>query len=272
MFDASTLPGYTGGTVMVNGVQLYYELAGAGAPLVFAHAKLTDRRLFDEPFARFASTHRVMRYDLRGFGLSESGTGSFSHYEDFYVLCRELNLTDLRIVGVSKGAELALSLAVEHPEMVSKLLLCSCRAGKPDVSSDLAARWAEFDRAIEAGDLERAIEVDLRDWVAGPDRDPASLPEDFLLWYRTTYREVLSRPRSTGEVKLEPPVATRLDEVSAPCTVVVGDSDNGDVRASSDILATRLGARKIVVENAGHLLPVERPDVFGEILRAFAFS
>ena len=60
----------------VDGVRLYYEVAGDGAPLVFGHGYSLDRRMWDDQFELFATRYRAVRYDLRGFGRSEVHGGA----------------------------------------------------------------------------------------------------------------------------------------------------------------------------------------------------
>src|SRR6476620_4450626 len=55
----------------VNGTRLAYEVAGAGPPIVLLHGLTVDMRMWDDQFAPFAAQHRVVRYDLRGFGQSD---------------------------------------------------------------------------------------------------------------------------------------------------------------------------------------------------------
>jgi pimeloyl-ACP methyl ester carboxylesterase len=260
---------HSSGIASVDGAQLYYEVAGTGAPLVFVHARMVDHRVFDAQFRAFASTRRVMRYDLRGYGRSNSPDGIYSHWKDLKGLCQHLALEAPAIVGLSMGAEIALSLALSEPSAVSRLLLCSSRAAKPELSVDLAARWAASDRAFAEGDIEKMIDLDIRDWVAGPQRDVSSLPAELRERVRTLYREIALRPRCGGEVKLKPSLVERLKPLSIPCTVVVGDRDLEDVQESSATLARGLNAKHLVVEDAGHLIPMEKPDVFNGIVKQF---
>jgi pimeloyl-ACP methyl ester carboxylesterase len=58
------------GVAEVNGTRLYYEVAGAGQPLVLLHGFSPDCRMWDDQMAAFTARHRVLRYDLRGFGQS----------------------------------------------------------------------------------------------------------------------------------------------------------------------------------------------------------
>lgn len=56
------------GFVDVEGGKLYYEVDGVGLPLVFIHAGVADRTMWDDQFEYFKSSYRVVRYDTREFG------------------------------------------------------------------------------------------------------------------------------------------------------------------------------------------------------------
>ncbi|HZY64749.1 MAG TPA: alpha/beta hydrolase [Rubrobacteraceae bacterium] len=71
----------TSGTADINGVNLYYEDAGTGPPLVLLHDGLLDCRIWDDPFEA-AGNYRVVRYDMRGHGRFGISADKFSHVED----------------------------------------------------------------------------------------------------------------------------------------------------------------------------------------------
>ena len=71
------------GYAALNGTRLYYEVAGAGAPVALAHGFTLDHRMWDEQFSALAERYRVVRYDLRGFGRSEQPTDApYAHHDD----------------------------------------------------------------------------------------------------------------------------------------------------------------------------------------------
>ncbi len=66
------MPGWQQRHADVNGAYLYYEVAGEGPALVLVHARVADSRMWDPQVATFAPQHRVIRYDMRGFGRSSA--------------------------------------------------------------------------------------------------------------------------------------------------------------------------------------------------------
>src|SRR6516225_2922813 len=91
------------GYAEINGAQLYYEIAGAGQPVVFVHAGIADRRMWNAQFAAFAARYHVLRYDHRGMGESSMPAGPFALREDLYALTRQLDLAPAVLIGCSMG-------------------------------------------------------------------------------------------------------------------------------------------------------------------------
>src|SRR6476660_4633243 len=109
----------------VNGVRLYYELDGEGSDLVFVHAGCADSRMWDEQFSTFAHHHRVLRYDMRGYGKSTVSKYSFSNREDLYDLLEFLGIQQAHFVACSIGSFAVTDFALEHREKVRSLVLVS---------------------------------------------------------------------------------------------------------------------------------------------------
>ena len=88
------------GRVEVGNGSLYYEEAGTGAPVIFVHGHSLDHRMWDEQFSVLAKKYRVIRYDLRGYGISSSQTEDyqFTHAGDLVTLMDSLHIKKAHIV------------------------------------------------------------------------------------------------------------------------------------------------------------------------------
>ena len=91
------------GEIEVNGARLAYDDEGTGPVIVFSHAALADRRMWDHQFEHLAATHRVVRYDWRGYGGSQDAEGVHSHSEDLLGLLDALEIDKALLVGCSMG-------------------------------------------------------------------------------------------------------------------------------------------------------------------------
>src|SRR2546423_13431038 len=120
----------------VSGTRLYYELAGAGPPLVLIHGFSLDSRLWDEQFAAFARRHLVLRYDLRGFGRSAPPRGErYAHTHDLRALLEHLGVGPGVLLGLSLGGRVAIDFALEHPDLTRALIPVDAMLG--------GHRWSE---------------------------------------------------------------------------------------------------------------------------------
>ncbi len=262
----------TVGSADVNGTKLYYEVAGAGHPLVWLHSGLTNSSMWDAQWEIFAQRYRVIRCDLRGFGWSGAASGSFSYREDLSRLLRFLGVERAYLVGSSMGGSLAIDFALEHPEMVAALIPVGSGVSGEQPSDFLLERWKEIDVVAAGGDLARAVELELRLWVDGPGRAPEQVNPAMREQVRQMNAENFKRSeQEQGQPQpLEPPAVGRLDEVRVPTLVLVGEYDVPDKLASADLLARSIpGARKVVMPDTAHLPSMEQPEQFNRLVLEF---
>jgi 3-oxoadipate enol-lactonase len=262
------------GFAQVDGGELYYEVTGEGPVLVLVHAGIADSRMWDDQMPVFSATHRVVRYDVRNFGRSSIAEKDFAHYEDLHRLLRHLAVERTAMVGVSMGGTLTIDFALAYPETISALVLVGTGPNGYDRWGDeIKQGWAEENEALEAGDMERGIEVNLRMWVDGPARTPAEVNPEV----RARVAEMLAHnlPREgEGEAQdVEPRAAGRLGEIDVPTLVLAGDKDSPDIIASSRLLADGIrGARLEVISGVAHVPNMERPEEFNRLVLEFLDS
>ena len=104
------------GFAEVDSASLYYEIAGDGEPLALVHAGIADRRMWDGQLAAFAEGHRVIRYDMRACGRSETSEGApFSRHDDLRGVFDSLGIERASFGGCSIGAKTVIDLALDQP-------------------------------------------------------------------------------------------------------------------------------------------------------------
>lgn len=115
-----------------DGVKIAYSVTGSGPPLVKAANYLTHlEHDWNSPVWRhwwqgLSDTHKLIRYDARGSGLSDWNVASFSTEDwvrDLEAVVDTLNLEHFALLGISQGASVCVAYAVKHPERVSQLVL-----------------------------------------------------------------------------------------------------------------------------------------------------
>ena len=254
--------------------ELYREVAGEGPPVVLVHAGICDSRMWDPQWETLPRSHRVVRYDLRGFGRSPLGPGRYSPPADLIALLDELALGPATLVGVSMGGGISLQVAVARPELVSALVLVGSGVRGHDWSDYVTRAWAEEEAAFERGDLDAAVEVNLRTWVDGPRRSPDEVDPEIRRQVGEMQRRALELYVEGGadaqEEALVLDIGDRLGEISVPTLVLVGELDVPDIHRLADRLEREIpGARRATIEGAAHVPSMEWPDEFDRLVLGF---
>ncbi|MGH3388194.1 MAG: alpha/beta fold hydrolase [Actinomadura sp.] len=248
----------------LDGTSLAYDDVGDGPAVVLLHAGIADRRMWTPLLERLADRHRVVAYDLRGYGESARPTASFAHHDDVVGLLDRLGVDEAALVGCSSGGAVAIDAALAHPDRVAGLaLLGSAVSGHRWSESD--ELWDQVVGDVDETDLDAVAAAEVRFWVVGPDRRPQDVDAGLIAFAETMNRRALAAEATIEQVgvrELRPPAVQRLGEVSAPTLVTAGAADVPELRRLADRLAAEIpyGRRLADVPDSGHLLPLERPE------------
>jgi len=243
---------------------LFYELSGEGSPIVLIHGTNLDSRLWDGDMDWLRKEGKVLRYDLKGQGKSPLPTERYANHEDLIALLRELNLEGATLVGLSAGAQVALDVALDAPELVNRLVLVSPSLDRftPKV---MPPYLADLVKALRAKNFDEANEILLASSLfAVPDEHKelvrAMAEKNATIW------EI---PYSL--VKMASPVAVkRLEHVKPPTLVLVGNKDMEAVHEIAALLETQIPTvSRINIPNGGHLLNLTSPDEFRRTIADF---
>jgi 3-oxoadipate enol-lactonase len=245
---------------------------GAGATIIFIHGWTLDLDSWEPQAAAFASSHRVVRYDRRGFGLSEGQPGRAADAEDLDRLVEQLGPGAVTLVGVSQGARVALGFALRHPERVSALVLDGPpdEVGDAENTGDEDFSIGEYRRLV----AEQGVDAFRRAWRGHPlmrlhsaDAEARNLVARMLDRYPA--RDLV------GASEPPPPPAgiEALARFQKPVLVVNGEFDTTIRRRAGEALARALPfAKRVVVPGAGHLPNLDAPRAYNDALRAFIHS
>ena len=240
---------------------LYYEAADAGEAVLFIHGFSLDTRMWDDQFEMFAQHYRAIRLDLRGFGKTPPPQSEYAHVDDIKTLLGELGEEKAHIVGLSMGGGIALDLAITYPQIVRSLVLV-----------DSALGGFPYKASFGVGAKEAGLEVAKGRWLAHPLFAPANrnpLVGSRLVKMVTDYSGWHWLNRDPGRVP-DPLPYHRLGEVKAPTLVIIGELEVPDFQAIADFLAREIrGARKVVIQGAGHMSNMEAPEKFNEVVLDF---
>jgi len=258
----------------INGAELNYELTGEGPAVALLHEGVCDLRMWDELAEVLAREFRVLWYDMRGYGESTLPPGPFSQSGDLLALFDQVGIERAALVGVSYGGRVALDTAFVAPDRVTCLVLAATGLRDHEWSAVVREFGDEEERLVESGDLAAATDLNVRLWVDGPNRGPDPAREATRERVRTMQGRAFEIQEPAYATAPPPgpedPVDVRLGAIGTPTLVVVGDADVPDFLEIADRLAAELpDARKVVLPDTAHTIPLERPEEFRELTVGF---
>jgi 3-oxoadipate enol-lactonase len=251
--------------VKANGRVIHYLIEGPEGlpPLVFINPLGCDLRVWSEVASILRPDFRVLCYDKRGHGLSESGPdraemGDFAR--DLAALLNVLGISRAAIVGVSIGGVIAQELYRQRPEFVAALVLCDTAA---KIGTDES--WDERIAAVERGGIESIADAVLDRWFTPAFRREraAELAGVRAMLTRTPAQGYLAACGALKRADLRPYAGA----IAAPTLCLVGDQDGSTpVELVRQTAAQIKDARFEIIEGAGHLPNVEKPAALARLV------
>jgi pimeloyl-ACP methyl ester carboxylesterase len=253
---------------------VHTEVAGGGPAVVLIHAGICDSRMWDPQWEALAREHRVLRLDLRGFGRSPLEPGELCHGADVLAAMDRAEMPSAALVAASMGGDVTLQVALHAPERVRAMALIDPALDIGEFSDEVQASWTREEAALEAGDLDVAVEENVRFWVDGPGRPAGSAPADVRAlvaqMQRRAFELQLPVDDEVEHRELVDDVPARLGELTMPALVLDGEHDTADFRAIAQRLRSELPrAQGATIAGAAHLPSMERPEAVDALLLPF---
>lgn len=239
-----------------DGTAIAYEVygSGGGAPLLLSHGFGSSQRAWASNVNALSSGRRCMTWDMRGHGKSDSPAGQAAYsaaacVADMAALLDEVGAGKAVVGGLSLGGYLSLAFYIAHPERVTALVLADTGPGFRN--DEARERWNE--RAYAQADrLER-------DGLAALGNDR---------WFHRSADGVAKAARGMLAQR-DGSVIECLPDVSVPTLVIVGADDAPFMAAANYMTGKIPNATLAVIEHAGHVSNVDRPNVFNARVREF---
>jgi len=258
------------GFAPVNGTRLFYEVKGTGPAVVLIHGGQLDCRMWDDQFTALSQRFCAIRYDVRGYGGSFQPEMLYSDAEDLVGLLDYLKVNKAHFVGLSLGGRIAIDFAVAHPARVRSMTLAGPGlAGyePPDGTQTDLRMWNIIKAARDEGP-EKATALWLKDPFMAPAMEQARLVPGLQRMARENAHCWLENPVLQRSPK--PPAAVRLGEIKVPTLLVIGDRDVPQIKATIETLEKGIGgSKKVAIKDAGHMVNLEKPDVFNDVVLKF---
>ena len=247
-----------------NGLNIYYEVAGEGPPLVLLHANPFDHTMWLYQIAHFSRRFTVVAVDLRGYGRSDKPERRFAFSDmanDIVGVVRDRGFSRIAIAGVSIGATLALQVGLDHPELVRAMILVGGESGNPPIFGELADAYAAKPIGQQRVDHIRMI---VGDDFAGTPRGRYLLDAFLETTPQLSGASISQIFRARSSVNLK----DRLADTRIPTLVINGATDVS-LESGRDTASRIRDAEHRVIPGAGHICCIEKPWAFDRLVLDF---
>lgn len=264
--------------VQSDGARLYYEEAGTGIPIVFAHEFSGDLWSWEKQIQHFSRRHRCIAFNARGYPPSEvpQSLSRYSHkhaVDDIAVVMRHLGVSKAHIIGCSMGSRTTLDFGLTYPRMALSLTMIGIGSGGDPRNKAAFLRQTEARaRLYEQGGLAVVLKglrvaanrIQLRR------KNPRAF-EDFCRRFMEHSAQGCAnitrrvQGRRVSLFSMEKP----LRAMKVPAHVIVGDEDPGAINSGLFMKQVSPAVRLSVVPATGHLVNLEEPDLLHRLTEDF---
>ncbi len=256
--------------VKANGITMYCEIKGRGDNLVLIHGAGDNLNMWYHQVPVFSRYYRVITYDVRGSGKSDSPEGEYSiplFAEDAYRLMMALKISPAYFLGYSMGGRIALQLALEHPEMVKALVLANSSVGLTPPAPEAIERRKTIIELLQKKDMKTFAEM-MTAAAFSPDfksRNPAEFDR---------YLKVKMQNRPEGIARLmgslaAPPSPPDLSRLKCPTLLIVGESDFYMGVEQGRLAQRAIAGSELVILPTGHAAAIEAQERFNSAVLDF---
>lgn len=253
--------------VRVNGIDLAYQAAGAGDPLLLIHAFPLNRAMWNQQITDLSDQFLVIAPDIRGFGQSELGDVPISldqYAADLVALLDHLGIGRVAVAGLSMGGYIAFALLRAAPGRISKLILADTRA---EADTEEGRQTREQNAQLAEREGVPALVTQMLPKLLAPDADAT---------VQAQVRQIASANGAAGvaaalrAMAARPDATAHLGTTDIPALIIVGSADALTPLEAAQAMYRALPAARIVtIDGAGHLSNLEQPAAFTSTIRRF---
>lgn len=260
----------------VNGLNLYYEEAGHGTPLVFVHEFAGDAGSWAPQVRAFARRYRTVAYNARGYPPSDVPGDPDAYSQDLAVedlrgVLDHLGIARAHVCGLSMGGYTTLLFGLRYPERALSLAVGGCGYGSGD-GGRFREETEQVARRLESEGMAAVAES----YARGPAR-VQFLAKDPVGWRE--FRDRLAAGSARGRaltlrgVQMRRPsvyeLGGRLERLEVPTLILTGDEDEPCLEPALFLKRAIPAAGLVVFPRTGHTLNLEEPEAFNRALLDF---
>ena len=257
--------------VYLNGVTICYDDLGAGkTPFLFIHGFPFDKSSWHPQMDFLKKTHRVIAYDIRGFGKSTAGNEIASinlFAADLIKLMDALQIDKAVVCGLSMGGYILLNAVHHNPERFAGIILCDtqCLADSPATKEKRSKSITQIKaRGLKNYAETFVINVFCRETLVAKKELVEKIKGVIVSTSPLTITQTLSALAERRDM------CTALNEISIPALILCGKEDAATMLTQSEYLNHHIANSTLhYIERAGHLSNLEQPDEFNNLLIGF---
>jgi len=261
----------------VNGVNLYYEEAGSGIPIVFVHEFAGDYRSWEAQLRFFSGRYRAIAYSARGYLPSDVPDQPEQYGQDFQIedlkgLLAHLKIDSAHICGLSMGSYTTLLFGLKYPKLARSLTIAGSGYGSGTDRSEFHKLVAERSQRM----LDEGMAAMADNYVLGATRvqlqnkSPRAF-EEFRRQFEEhsaqgsayTLRQVQGKRPSITEL------GPQLDKLELPALVILGDEDDPGIEGSLFMKQHIPRCGLEMFPRSGHAVNLEEPERFNRSVLDF---
>ena len=250
----------------VNGIQLYYEVAGPGdgTPILMSNSLASNLTMWDlqvEPLEM--EGFKVIRYDSRGHGQSDAPEGAYGIEmlaDDAAGLLDHLDIASAHYCGLSKGGMVGQMMGIRHADRVKTLTLADTAAHMPATDT-----WEQRIATVTDGGMDAVVDGTVERWFTAPGRQriPDEVEKVRSMILSTPVAGFIGCCRAIMAMDMRP---TNVS-IKKPTLVICGEQDTGTTPAQAKEIADAIpGATLELIPSAAHLANIEQPVAFTNAL------
>ncbi len=261
-----------------DGVKLYYEETGAGAPIIFVHEFAADHRSWEMQMRHFGQRYRCITYGARGYPPSDVPAKPESYSQnratdDIASVMDELEIETAHIVGLSMGGFASLHFGFRHPRRARSLVVAGVGYG---AEKEQQARFKGEVEVVAKSLLSEGMAAFAEKYAYGPTRvqfenkDPRGFAQ---------FKKELAEHSALGSANTQigcqgqrPSLYDLIDRMramTAPTLILTGDEDWPCLAPALLMKREIPSAALSVMPNCGHTINLEDPDQFNRIVGDF---
>lgn len=254
----------------INGINLYYEITGKGKPLLFLHGLGSSSYDWKEQVKFFSENYKVITIDLRGHGKSDKPSGDYSiklFADDIAKFIKYLNIAPVNIIGLSMGGMIAFQLAADAPDLIESMTIVNSLP-KVVLESFKEKIFVEIRYLII-----RFLGLRFFSKIIGKLLLPKK--EDIPIRRDIAKRFVLNDKKAylkSFKAIIGWSAAESLNDIKIPVLIIASDKDYLPLELKKKYMKKIPNAKLVIISDAHHLVPVEKPEEFNAVLAEHLLS